>query len=90
MKSSLTFLLYIQEAFHAPSAWSFVVLVGRPDPPHQFLHFLLGAHKVVACLRGGGMRGESSFAAVVLSAHHRENIKSMFYVAPRVSTRIAD
>lgn len=46
----LTFLLDVQEAFHRPLAWGFIVLICRPYPLHQLLHFLLGAHKVVSCL----------------------------------------
>lgn len=48
----LTFLLDVQEAFHRPLAWGFIVLICRPYPLHQLLHFLLGAHKVVSCLCG--------------------------------------
>lgn len=48
----LTFLLDIQEAFHRPLPGWFIVLICRPYPLHQLLHFLLGAHKVVSCLCG--------------------------------------
>lgn len=48
----LTFLLDVQEAFHRPLAWGFIVLICRPYPLHQLLHFLLSAHKVVSCLCG--------------------------------------
>lgn len=47
VRRGLTFLLDVQEAFHRPLAWRFIVLVRRPYPLHQLLHFLLGAHKVV-------------------------------------------
>lgn len=47
---TLTFLLDIQEAFHRPLAWGFIVMICGPYPLHQLLHFLLGAHKVVPSL----------------------------------------
>lgn len=51
----LTFLLDVQEAFHRPLARGFIVLICRPYPLHQLLHFLLSAHKVVSGLRRIGL-----------------------------------
>lgn len=51
LRRILTFFLHIEEALHGPLSWSFKVLLCRPYPSHQILHFLSRALKIIPCLQ---------------------------------------